>query len=60
VPTTSLAAVSCRKKHRESGFGAFVPPLDNNGKPVKRTGWMVHRPAGELALRYVAVTLRRT
>lgn len=40
-PRVNRDSVSCRRPHRESRTGAFVPGLDNNGKPKKRTGFMV-------------------
>ena len=36
-----LAAISCRKPHRESTFGAYVPPLGADGKIQERKGFMV-------------------
>lgn len=43
-PRVNRDSVSCRRPHRESRTGAFVPGLDNNGKPKKRTGFMVRAP----------------
>ena len=40
-PRLNRNSVSCRREHRESRTGHFVPPLDNNGRPRKRTGFMV-------------------
>lgn len=40
-PRVNRDSVSCRRPHRESRTGAFVPGLNNNGKPKKRTGFMV-------------------
>jgi len=40
-PRVSRQSVSCRKNHREETDGTFVPPLDGNGKPKPRTGFMV-------------------
>lgn len=40
-PRVARAAVSCRKPHRESTFGHYVPALDAQGKPKLRTGFMI-------------------
>jgi hypothetical protein len=40
-PLINRDSVSCRRPHRESTNGDFVPGLDNSGKPQKRTGFMV-------------------
>ena len=40
-PVAPRNSLSCRKPHRESTFGAYVPPLDNNGEIVERRGFMV-------------------
>jgi hypothetical protein len=36
-----LAAISCRKPHRESTVGDYVPPLNDEGQVVQRQGFMV-------------------
>lgn len=40
-PLVNRDAVSCRKPHRESTTGGYVPGLDANGNPKKRLGFMV-------------------
>jgi hypothetical protein len=40
-PRVARAAVSCRKPHRESTFGHYVPALDAQGRPKLRTGFMI-------------------
>jgi hypothetical protein len=40
-PRVARSAVSCRKPHRESTFGHYVPALDAQGNPKLRTGFMV-------------------
>lgn len=40
-PKINRDSVSCRRPHRESRTGRFVPPLDETGKPKKRVGFMV-------------------
>ena len=45
-PRVPRNSVSCRKEHRESTNGKFVPHLDQEGNPVLRSGFMVRtRPA---------------
>jgi len=34
-------AISCRKQHRSSPVGRFVPGFDEKGAPAKRTGYVV-------------------
>ena len=41
VPRVPRNSVSCRKEHRESTSGRYRPHLDDNGKPILRTGFMV-------------------
>ena len=36
-----LAAISCRRPHRESPTGEYVPALDKDGAPAQRQGFMV-------------------
>jgi hypothetical protein len=43
-PRVNRDSVSCRRPHRESRTGAFVPGLETNGKPRKRSGFMVCAP----------------
>ena len=40
-PSAPRNSISCRRPHRESTFGAYVPPLDNNGDLIERKGFMV-------------------
>ena len=40
-PIVPRQAVSCRKSHRESTYGHYVPGLNSEGEPVKRTGFFV-------------------
>ena len=40
-PRINREAVSCRRPHRESVNGHYTAPLDDDGKPQKRTGFMV-------------------
>ena len=40
-PVAPRNSISCRRPHRESTFGAYVPPLDNNGEILERRGFMV-------------------
>lgn len=40
-PRIARGAISCRKAHRESSTGGFVPTLDDEGKHIARTGFMV-------------------
>jgi hypothetical protein len=41
VPRVPRSSISCRKDHRESTFGHYRPHLDDAGKPILRTGFMV-------------------
>jgi hypothetical protein len=40
-PLINRESVSCRRPHRESRNGKYIPPLNSGGKPKKRTGFMV-------------------
>ena len=40
-PRVIRNSVSCRKAHRESIYGRFTPGLDDEGKPIRRKGFMV-------------------
>jgi hypothetical protein len=40
-PLINRESVSCRRPHRESRNGKYTPPLNPNGKPKKRTGFMM-------------------
>ena len=40
-PRIARSAISCRKSHRESSTGGFVPTLDDDGKHIARQGFMV-------------------
>lgn len=41
APRVARNAISCRKEHRESTFGHYVPSLNENGDPVLRSGFMI-------------------
>ena len=41
APFAPRGSVSCRKPHRESTYGAYTPPLKDDGSPLRRTGFMV-------------------
>jgi hypothetical protein len=40
-PKVPRNSVSCRKIHPESTYGHYVPPIDNQGIPRKREGFMM-------------------
>ena len=40
-PRMPRNAISCRKPHRESTVGKFVPSLASSGKPIQRSGFHV-------------------
>ena len=40
-PRVARGGISCRKAHRESTTGGYVPALDAEGRYVRRTGFMV-------------------
>lgn len=40
-PRVIRNSVSCRKAHIESTYGRYTPGQDDEGKPIKRTGYMV-------------------
>lgn len=40
-PKVPRNSVSCRKAHREATYGAYTPPVDGQGRPVKRVGFHV-------------------
>ena len=44
-PRVPRNSVSCRKEHRESTNGKFVPHLDDEGNPILRSGFMVRQLA---------------
>lgn len=40
-PLINRESVSCRRPHRESRNGKYTSPLDNQGKPKAKNGFMV-------------------
>ena len=41
APVAPRNSLSCRKAHRESSIGQYVPALKEDGKPIQREGFMV-------------------
>ena len=41
APIAPRNAISCRRPHRESTYGSYVPPLKDDGTPIQRKGFMV-------------------
>tara|TARA_B110001452_G_scaffold265154_1_gene269373 strand:- start:7075 stop:7632 length:558 start_codon:yes stop_codon:yes gene_type:complete len=41
APVAPRNSVSCRRPHRESSVGQYVPALKEDGKPIQRQGFMV-------------------
>ena len=41
APRVPRNSVSCRKAHLTDSFGAYVSPIDEQGRPKKRAGFMV-------------------
>ena len=41
APIAPRNSISCRRPHRESTYGAYTPPLKEDGSPIQRKGFMV-------------------